>query len=190
MTSLERPFVLLVDIKSNGEGVYGILQLELEPLRDVLTSWDGTRVTERAVTIVISGATPRSTIAAQRERLVFVDGRLADLKGPAAGAAPTNLVPMVSISWLETVGWLGIGEFPATARAKLADLVALTRARGYRLRFWGTPNLVPVWRALHEAGVAVIGVDLLGEAARWSAGFDERHREPAVHGGQAESHSR
>ena len=32
-------------------------------------------------------------------------------------------------------------------------------ARGYRVRFWGTPNLPAFWEALLGAGVDVVGVD-------------------------------
>lgn len=155
----ERPLVLLVDVKSDAEATWRALAPRLAARGDVFSSCVAGVVTERAVTVVLSGASPRATLVAARERFAFLDGRLADLE--ANPPAPTSLVPLVSASWLETIGWLGIGAFPDEARAKLAGLVARAHERRYRLRFWATPDRPVVWQLLRSAGVDVIGFDHL-----------------------------
>ena len=156
------PLVLLIDIKQQGELAYKAIDRQLVAYADVLTSCRGSVVTERAVTVIISGDIPRATIAAQQERRAFVDGRAPDLEGPAVQAAPASLVPMVSLPWTSRFTWLGFGTMPTAQRNELARLVGEAHARGYRLRFWGTPNLPAFWKELVAAGVDVVGVDDLG----------------------------
>ena len=165
-----RPFQLLVDIKADGEAVYRALAVRFARLGDVLTSFDHGVVTERAITVVLSGSVPRQTLATESRRYAFMDGRVRDLRAEPASAPAPSLVPLVSLPWLEEIGWLGHGEFPESARAKLGDLVARARERGYRIRFWGTPNLPSVWRVLRAAGVDLIGFDHLRAGATFLRG--------------------
>ncbi len=153
------PVVLLIDIKRDGERAYAAIDGQLAAYADVLTSCRGGVVTERAVTVIISGDIPRATIAAQSERRAFVDGRGSDLEGPREQAAPVSLVPMVSMPWTPKFSWLGFGKMSTAQREELTRLVDEAHARGYRLRFWGTPNLAEFWKILVEAGVDVVGVD-------------------------------
>lgn len=155
----DRPLVLLVDIKTSGEAAYAELDRQLAEFAPMLTSCEDGRVTERAVTVIVSGDCPRGTIAGQRLRRAFVDGRASDLEGPRGAAAPASLVPLVSMPWTERFAWIGLGPMPTAPREELVRLVGEAHARGYRVRFWGTPNLPGFWEVLVGAGVDVVGVD-------------------------------
>ena len=153
------PLVLLIDIKTEGRAAYAEIDRQLAGYPDVFTSCVGVAVSTRAVTVIISGDVPREAIAAQGERRAFIDGREGDLEGPAAAALPPSLVPMVSLPWTPRFAWIGLGAMPTVQRAELRRLVAAAHGRGYRIRFWGTPNLPAFWKVLVEEGVDVIGVD-------------------------------
>jgi glycerophosphoryl diester phosphodiesterase len=162
------PLQLLIDIKSNGEPAYAALHELLYERSDVFSECNEGRVTERAVKVVISGACPRETIAAQTRRWAFVDGRKRDLEGDAG--APTSLVPLVSEAWTTYFSWPGIGEMPEAQRAKLRELVTRAHARGYTLRFWGAPQVEGIWREQYGAGVDWINADDLQKGAEFLRG--------------------
>lgn len=157
------PFTLLIDIKADGPAAYTAIEERLRAFPDVFTEYDRGIVFLRAVTVIISGSTPREIMAAQQRRFAFVDGRLPDLEG---AGAPTGLVPLISAPWISRFTWDGRAEMPADQRKELDELVAATHARGQRLRFWGIPNLPSVWRELHAAGVDLINADDLAGLAK------------------------
>jgi hypothetical protein len=159
------PLILLVDLKRDGERAYRALDVMLAASPDVWTSVENGVVTPRAVSVVISGDIPRATIVGQTSRRAFVDGRGPDLETPIGASAPTSLVPMVSLSWPERFGWIGLGPLPTAERERLRRLVSAARDRGYALRFWGTPNLPQFWAELVLEGVPLIGVDDLKSAS-------------------------
>jgi hypothetical protein len=159
------PLILLVDLKRDGDAAYRALDAMLAASADVWTSVENGVVTPRAVSVVVSGDIPRDTIAGQALRRAFVDGREPDLETPIGASAPTSLVPMVSLSWPERFGWIGLGPMPKKERERLRQLVSAAKGRGYGLRFWGTPNLPKFWAELVLEGVPLIGVDDLKSAS-------------------------
>ncbi|MCX5688339.1 MAG: phosphatidylinositol-specific phospholipase C/glycerophosphodiester phosphodiesterase family protein [Planctomycetota bacterium] len=161
----ERPLILLIDIKADGPMAYEVLHEQLEVRAQTFTECVEGRIVPRAVTVIISGACPRSDIAAQPRRWAFVDGRVQDLLSDAAAAPPTTLVPLVSESWFSHFSWLGLGEMPADQSERLRELVNLTHARGYKIRFWGTPASDATWRAQLDAGVDLINMDQVARGA-------------------------
>ncbi len=161
-------FTLLVDIKADAEGAYALLREILAPYRAMLTCLEGGEVVRSSVTVILSGSRPRATLAAESDRLVFMDGRLADLAGEAA--AGDELIPLVSDSFPRVFRWRGSGPFPKAERARLAELVALAHQSGRRLRFWAVPGGEAGWRALAAAGVDLIGTDDPQRLARFLRG--------------------
>jgi hypothetical protein len=160
-----RDFQLLIDIKTDGEPTYAALDALLrEPRYAFLwTTFRHGHVRTRAVTAVVSGNRPRATMAAQRTRVAFYDGRIADPSdlGPGSDA---RLTPLVSDNWTKLFTWTGAGPMPAAEKAKLADIVRTAHRAGQRVRFWATPD-VPgaerdaLWRELVAADVDHINTD-------------------------------
>jgi len=156
-------FWLLIDIKQDGAAVYRRLGVVLAGYRELLTCWRDGVETTGAVTVVLSGDRPVALIAADRERLCAIDGRLADLDRDP----PASLVPWISDAWTKALTWDGDGELPEDQRGRLRQLVARTHAQGRMLRFWGAPDRPEVWAALADAGVDWIGTDRLEACAAW-----------------------
>lgn len=151
---------LLIDIKSDGESTYAAIEKELAEHPRLMTRFAKGNVTEGPVTAVISGNRPLATMQAAEKRFGFYDGRSADLaSGPAA-----ELMPLVSDNWTRLFTWQGVGPMPETERAKLHAYVEAAHAKGYRVRFWATPDQAgsardAVWTELHNAGVDHINTD-------------------------------
>ena len=151
---------LLVDIKTDGEATFEALSDVLAGYADILTRVDDGVRHGGAVTIVISGNRPKSAMSAREPRFSFYDGRLSDLDG----GLPADFMPLVSDNWTRHFSWSGAGEMPPVERDKLNEIVEKAHARGYAVRFWGTPDgpgpsRDSLWRALAEAGVDFINTD-------------------------------
>jgi hypothetical protein len=160
-----RDFQLLIDIKTEGESTYAALDALLRDPRYAFlwTSYRHGRVRHGAVTAVVSGNRPRATMAAQRTRVAFYDGRIANTTdlGPGSDA---RLTPLVSDNWTNLFTWTGAGAMPADQRAKLRDIVTTAHRAGQRVRFWATPDTPgperdAVWHELVAAGVDHINTD-------------------------------
>ena len=151
------PLLLLIDVKSDSEATYVVLDSVLRRYADILTIFADARTIEGPVLAVISGERAIGTMRRARVRFAGVDGRLKDLETtPRASHA---LIPLVSDSWDRITKWKGEGPVPAGVREHLARVVALAHGQGQRVRFWGTPDNAVVWRVLRDAGVDLIGAD-------------------------------
>ena len=151
---------LLIDIKSDGESTYAAIEKELAEHPQLMTRFAKGKVTEGPVTAVISGNRPLATMQAAEKRFGFYDGRSADL----ASGMPAELMPLVSDNWTKLFTWQGVGPMPETERAKLHAYVEAAHSKGYRVRFWATPDQAgpardAVWTELHNAGVDHINTD-------------------------------
>jgi glycerophosphoryl diester phosphodiesterase len=157
------PVTLLVDFKTDGAALYAALRPLLRKYGDVLTSFGGGTVTERAVTVIISGNRPVEVLAGESERFAFIDGRLPDLES----GAPAALIPLVSADFSRTFTWRGQGDLPAAESDKLADLARRAHEQGRRLRFWSIPDRPAGWKAMQTAGVDLINTDRLEALKRF-----------------------
>ena len=151
---------LLVDIKNTGAATYTELDRVLRRYRSMLTSYRFGRVSQDAVTVVVSGDRPRDLMQSQRVRYAFYDGRSADLNS----GAPASFIPLISDNWNNLFTWQGVGPMPAAERAKLHQFVRDAHADGQRVRFWATPDQPgpareAVWEELVAAGVDHINTD-------------------------------
>lgn len=153
---------LLADIKSDAEPTYLALGKALKRYTEMLTRYEAGKTTPGAVTVVLSGNRPRKLLEAEKTRYAAMDGRLKDL----GSGAPASLIPLVSSNWTLSFTWKGTGPFPAAEREKLQSLVRGAHTAGYRLRFWGAPDVPEAWRELRAAELDLINTDdLAGLAA-------------------------
>lgn len=149
--------MLLIDFKTEAKSTYAALRPVLEKYRDMLTQFTATETRTGAVTVVLSGNRPINTVAAERERLVGIDGRLPDLdESPSP-----HLVPLVSDNWTKYFQWRGQGALSENERAELNAFVGRAHAAGHKVRFWAVPDTEAGWRAMREAGVDLINTDNL-----------------------------
>lgn len=165
-------FTLLIDIKSEAASTYRVLSEVLGGYPDILARVEGGAYVDGAVMAIISGNRPRAVMAAEDPRRAFFDGRLADLEG---GLSP-DFMPLVSDNWTKQFTWKGAGEMPPEEAQKLSRIVATAHSRGYKLRFWETPDRpgperAALWQTLAEAGVDYINTDDLAGFAAFVRSF-------------------
>jgi hypothetical protein len=156
-------FFLLIDLKTGADQTWPLLRSVLEEYREMLTAYSRDVIQTNAVTVILSGHSPRSALATDSSRRAAIDGRRADLDGPAG----PDLVPWISENWLPLFSWRGQGDMPAPEVTRLTELVRRAHAQGRRVRFWGAPDVEPVWRAQHSAGVDFINTDKLAELRKF-----------------------
>ena len=154
---------LLIDVKSDAEETYAALRKVLEKYADVLTTFRGQSIETNAITVILSGNRPRTTLAAESMRYAALDGRLPDLDTNP----PLALVPWISDDWTKHFTWRGKGPIPAEDRKTLGDLVERAHRQGRRVRLWGTADTPEVWRELRQAGVDLINTDDLAGVQRF-----------------------
>lgn len=150
-------FSLLIDIKTEAEPTYAVLKEVLAKYREMLTEFRPEGVESRAVTVVLSGNTPRAMLEKEPIRLAAADGRPNDLEANP----PASLVPWVSASWSSLFKWRGAGEFPSGEKTKLGEFMKKAHDQGRRIRFWAAPDMPAGWRVFHDEGVDLINTDNL-----------------------------
>jgi len=154
----DRPVTLLIDIKSEANSTYAALKHLLEKYRDILTSYDNGEVTERAITIVLSGHKPYDMIKKENKRLAFIDK---DLRQAMRDTAVTNVYNMASCKYSKLIKWNGYGSFPEVQKQKLINYVSMAHTRGERVRLWASPENKAVWDELLKCGVDLINTNKL-----------------------------
>ena len=151
------PFTLLIDFKSEAEPTYRVLRNVLAEYRDMLIEEVDGRRQPGAVSIVVSGNRPMKMIAADRQRLCGIDGRLSDL----GTDMPADLMPLISDNWGNHFRWRGEGEMSRAEQQKLRSIVGQAHAAGRQVRFWATPESEKLWAQLVAAGVDHLNTDQL-----------------------------
>jgi hypothetical protein len=149
---------LFIDLKTEAESTYAAVHRVLTNYADLLTRFEGERVTTNALTVIITGNRPRPTLAAQSPRFAACDGREPDLDSDVS----PQLVPVVSEQWGKFFKWRGRDAIPLEERARLNEFVSRAHARGRKLRLWGAPDQATAWEVLFEADVDLINTDNLG----------------------------
>jgi len=150
-------FTLLIDIKRDGANAYAALEKLLAKYSEFISQTQDGKLTEKAVTVIISGDRPKSVIAASNPRFAGIDGRLSDLDSDE----PASLLPLISDNWGIHFRYRGNGEMNDVERTKLLEIVAKAHSKGRRVRFWATPESDSVWKELQSAQVDLIGTDNL-----------------------------
>jgi len=154
---------LLIEIKTEPGITYAELRKTFAKYADILTSVENGKVNQRAVTAIITGNLPRRQLAADPVRYAMLDGQPKDLDSKAS----PDLIPWVSVSWSGTFAWRGEGPMPAAERKKLQETAVKAHQSGRKLRFWGAPDALAVWKELRAAGVDLLSVDDLVGAQKF-----------------------
>ena len=169
-TNSDRPFFLMVDCKSSGEAIYPVLKKMIEPYKSLFCSVNDGVYKEGAVLLFLSGDRPFDTLPAEKNRHVFLDGRVSDL----SKCIPHYLMPVISDNYTSHFSWNGEGAMPDEELQKMRHLIALTNQEGKMLRWWGAPETTSFKRFLLEEGVDLIGTDDLELLYQVLSGYSDR----------------
>ena len=158
------PLYLLVDFKTSSNKTYLALLTKLEKYKPMLTRVVSDSLFQGAVTIIISGDKPDvDEFKKETERITFLDGRFSDI-----GMNISNdIMPLISMSWLDHFQWDGIGKLPKNQRAVLDKIIKSVHLEDKHLRFWATPDNKNSWITLEQAGVDLINTDKISEFSNY-----------------------
>ena len=157
------PITLLIDVKSEAEPTYSVLNKALAAYPDILTRFKTTSIQTNAVMVIISGNRAETMMRNEAERWAAVDGRLPDLESNP----PVALIPLISDNWTKHFQWRGNGPMSEGDRVKLRALVTQTHQQGRRLRLWAAPDTEAGWKELFDAGVDLLNTDKLAEMEKF-----------------------
>ena len=154
-------FFLLIDIKTDAEQTYQLIDKQLEEYADILSVRHEGNWTLGPVTVVISGNVPHQMMINQKTCYAGIDGRPTDLDSNL----DSNTMPWISTKWSSLIKWNGNGQMPQSEREKLKEYVAKAHQKSRLVRFWATPENKTVWKVLRDNNVDLIGTDHLEELA-------------------------
>jgi len=148
-------FYLLIDGKSDANSIWPVLRKILNDYSDIITSFEGTNVERKAVTVVLTGNRPRNLLPGEKIRPAGLDAQLPDLNRPN----PNGIFLWMSEDWKPLFTWRGQGEFPPLEKARLLDIVAKSHERNMKVRFWDAPESVAFWTELRQDRVDLLNAD-------------------------------
>lgn len=152
-----KPFVLMIDCKTEGEDMLPRLEQALQPYRDILCRVEDGKYHRSALFVFISGKCPRKTILERGEGYLFIDGVIADV----GQGIDSRMMPVVSDNYKKFFKWLGEGEMPQEELERMRDIIKRTHAEGKLFRWWGAPDTPQFKRLFIDEGVDLIGMDNL-----------------------------
>ncbi|WP_295890789.1 hypothetical protein [uncultured Vibrio sp.] len=173
----DESYILLVDVKSsNDEKAITWLEIEkvLSKYRDVFTHYDGQMVTEKAVTVVLSGSDHIiDEMRAAPYRFAFLDGRMNHL----GEEIESTLMPMISSNFNyfdrdEYGNFYGAGDWPQEALHRLQEITDIAAQNNQKIRFWSSPEgndeiNAKIWTELLNANVDLIVTRYSEELRTW-----------------------
>jgi len=151
----DRPFMLMVDCKSNGEEMLPVLKQKMESYRKYFCEVKDGKMHESAILFFLSGSRPVKSILEAGEGFIFLDGQIKDLgKG-----IDSNMMPVVSDDYARYIGWNGEGDMPQEQLEKMRGYIRQTHEEGKLFRWWGAPDLPSFKRLFIKEGVDLVGAD-------------------------------
>jgi len=146
------PFLVMIDIKTDGEETFRSLQKLLSSYKRLLCA------PERCpIKIFLSGNRPIATIMKEGYLGIAIDGRPDDVgKGYSA-----DMMPVISDHYKNWCGWNGRSELRTSDLQRIKELAQRVHGDGKKLRLWAIPDNERAWEVLLNAGVDLINTDKL-----------------------------
>jgi hypothetical protein len=154
------PVTLMIDIKSNANKTYEVLETALNKYRSIISGYENGVYVQRQLNIVITGNKPFKLLKAEQNRLAFIDE---DLLKTDRDTLATNVYQTASCKYGKILKWNGKGEMPAGQRQRLIAYVNMAHKYGKKVRLWASPENQAVWSQLLNCGVDLINTDKLEE---------------------------
>lgn len=147
--------ILMVDLKSEKVSTYKALKEIFSKYLDIIEWYQSEKLIVGPIKVLLSGGPPIDIIKKESDRYFYVDGAIDQWDKDY----PVNFMPRASTNYTNHFKWFGNGNMPAEEQQKLRELIGLAHANGRKVRFWGSPNRVEVWRKLLDEGADWINVD-------------------------------
>lgn len=156
-TNCDNSLILLIDIKSDAEKTYEKLKDFLLPYSSILSKYENGNIIMNAVTVILTGNKPYSSLQKENLRYAFIDQSLLNLDKHFE----QKTCLMASTKYSNVLTWKGKGEIPKEEKEKLMRLVNQAHQQGKKVRLWASPENKKVWTELLNCGVDLINTDKL-----------------------------
>ncbi|GEO05730.1 hypothetical protein AAE02nite_33940 [Adhaeribacter aerolatus] len=152
---------LYIDFKTEGKNTYESLVPVLARYQNLLVN-PLNKSRSGMVRVILTGNYPQEQVLADKQRLVFLDGKVENLSQNLNPA----FFPVVSGNWAKYFTWKGEGAMPAAETRQLAEWAALAQKNGQQIRFWNMPEqsrdqINSIWQELLKYPAILIGTDHL-----------------------------
>lgn len=161
ISSDDRPFQLLVDLKNDGERSLAAIVDLIE--REQLVPCFDSSLNPGAARLVITGDAVPAEHWDQYPSFVFFDGR----PGRELTAGQWLRVPLVSQSIKQYSDWKGWGRMSPEDQAKIRVAVDAAHRQGAGFRLWGMPDTPKGWELTVNLGINYINTDQPVRVAAW-----------------------
>jgi len=167
------------EIEKIGIATIEAVETALEPLKNWLTNYTGSMgVSKGAVTIVLTGNSPGHYISAKSSRSYFHDAPLDGL----TSAHKTDISPIASANWLDTVKWEGYLNPSKSKIEKICEMISAAHEKGITARFFGTPTILSleerIWKIILEQGGDWLNSNDLPKATKFYRNFPKGKDNP------------
>ncbi|EMT70392.1 Altered inheritance of mitochondria protein 6 [Fusarium odoratissimum] len=179
----DRPLVVLIDFKTEGNATWEKLQRQLEPLRrrNLLTHFNGTAIVPGPVVIVGTGNTPFDKITANNTyRDVFYDAPLDLLADTTYNVEESKVSDKynshnsyyASAHFKKAVGHVWGSRLSQEQLQRIRAQIHGAHRLGLKARYFSVPAWPVglrnhIWHILTREGVDVLSVDDLRQATTW-----------------------
>lgn len=154
----EQRLIFMIDIKQNPTATYALLRQLCKKYKHLITHYypEKDSTVYGVLDILLSGKKPYQEVFNDSVRYMLIDGGLGEINHPHR---TEKIVPRVSARYGSLFKWKGRGEMPEKELSRLREIVTKAHANGRKVRFWGMPNKIAVWKLLLKEGVDWMNVD-------------------------------
>jgi alkaline phosphatase len=154
-TDSKRKLNLLIDVKEKYDEALTLLQKELQPLMEYLSTPSKTR----NITVSISGERPTPAEYNKYPDYIFFDDDLKLKHSPEQW----KRVSLVSLQFDKITDWKGIGPIPQNDYNRLKQIIDSVHTAGKPIRFWAAPDTDEAWKQQMKLHVDLVGTDKINE---------------------------
>lgn len=170
-TNGPQEFVLMIDLKTNGQEMMDKLNEELSEYSELFTVFRGDAKTPGPVRVVLSGGPNYDMVMSYNPRYMSMDESSTGFDR----SRNADITPRVSSSYGSIFSWKGRGKIPKDEQEKLVSIVNEAHKYGKRVRFWATPQKEAIWKAQLDAGVDWLNIDDLARFRRFYLKYVKQH---------------
>lgn len=161
----QKPFILLIDIKTEAYTTLEKLLKELEPYENLWNSHDH----EPFLSLVISGNRPKKEDYHKYPPHIKFDYQSVE----DTTDLPLDKIKMVSLNFRHISSWNGREDIDAGEKTRLMEAIKIAHELNKPIRFWATPDTPFAWKTLKALGVDYINTDDPYGASRSLSGEEQ-----------------
>ena len=157
-------FILYFEIASDSNLTFEALLKEIEPFKEIFTSFEGTKRNKKPVRIIIGGNIPYSKIYNSSKRYLFAEESALNLNY----LKDETFTFLAGLSLKNNYKWKGQKNMPNMEYMNLITHVKNAHKAGRLVRLYDIPELPNVYDILYGSGIDFIEIeDIIGFSTYW-----------------------